>query len=206
MKRILLIGDDPNVCRAVSGTLAGLGFGVDVAYDSRTGMFLADRRDYSHVVVDHDIDDSGGIRLFERLSDFQQDVTGILLTAADNLNTVVQALNAGMRRVLAKPVDYGQLLQVLNGAVAFRTTVPTKRHSEEWIAQLSQHDIRESLTVDELISVIRSVDYPFAGKDRLEHFDRDTLERVVHLVCRWCRQRSASTKPATMAQIPVASL
>jgi hypothetical protein len=37
--------------------------------------------------------------------------------------------------------------------------------------------------------VIRSVEYPFAGKDRLEYFDRDTLERVVCLVRRWSCNR-----------------
>ncbi|MFO1094004.1 MAG: hypothetical protein U0992_11940 [Planctomycetaceae bacterium] len=40
-----------------------------------------------------------------------------------------------------------------------------------------------------MIEVIRSVEYPFVGKDRLEFFDRDTLERVAHLVRRWCRNR-----------------
>ena len=54
------------------------------------------------------------------------------------------------------------------------------------IASLSNDEIRGSMTRDELIDVIRSVDYPFAGKDRLEFFDRDTLERVVCLVRRWC--------------------
>ncbi len=57
------------------------------------------------------------------------------------------------------------------------------------IASLSNDEIRGSMTRDELIDVIRSVDYPFAGKDRLEFFDRDTLERVVCLVRRWCCNR-----------------
>ncbi len=59
------------------------------------------------------------------------------------------------------------------------------RFDLESISTLSDDQIRHSMTVDELIAVIRSVDYPFAGKDRLEYFDRDTLERVVCLVRRW---------------------
>ncbi len=57
------------------------------------------------------------------------------------------------------------------------------------IASLSNDEICGSMTRDELIEVIRSVDYPFAGKDRLEFFDRDTLERVVCLVRRYCCNR-----------------
>lgn len=57
------------------------------------------------------------------------------------------------------------------------------------IARLSDEDIRGLMPKSELIQVIRGVDYPFAGKERLEYFDRDTLERVVCLVRRWsCRQ------------------
>jgi hypothetical protein len=55
----------------------------------------------------------------------------------------------------------------------------------EAISNLTDDQIHQSMTDAELISVIRSVDYPFAGKDRLEYFDRDTLERVVCLVRRW---------------------
>jgi hypothetical protein len=59
----------------------------------------------------------------------------------------------------------------------------------EGISTLSDEQIQRSMTIDELIAVIRSVEYPFAGKDRLEYFDRDTLERVVCLVRRWSCNR-----------------
>ena len=54
------------------------------------------------------------------------------------------------------------------------------------ISKLSNDEIRGSMTRVELMEVIRSVDYPFASKDRLQFFDRDTLERVVCLVRRYC--------------------
>jgi len=53
------------------------------------------------------------------------------------------------------------------------------------ISSLTDDQIHHSMSPAELISVIRSVEYPFAGKERLEYFDRDTLERVVCLVRRW---------------------
>ena len=59
----------------------------------------------------------------------------------------------------------------------------------ETISELSNEEIKRLMTTEELIAVIRSVDYPFAGKERLEFFDRDTLERVVCLVRRWSCHR-----------------
>jgi DNA-binding response OmpR family regulator len=204
MNRILLVGQDPHVCREVSGTLAALGFGVDVAHDSRAGLFLADQQTYSHFFIEHEIDDDAGIRLFERLSPLQEEAIGVLLTSAVDLNTVVSAMNAGMRRVLAKPIDYRQLLPILS---APSSAAPATRQFPKWfepqIAALTQQQIREELSAADLIAVIRSVDYPFAGKGRLEHFDRDTLARVVHLICRWCRQRQEPTRTLSTATEPI---
>jgi DNA-binding response OmpR family regulator len=210
MKRILLVGQDPHVCHSVAGTLSGLGFGIDVAYDRRTGLFLGDRRSYTHLVVDDEIDDAGGVSVFDQFGAVQKGVTGILLTAAGNLNTVISAIEAGVRRVLAKPVDHHQLISLISSTS--QTTMPALRTSIPSIASLSFREIHENLSVDQLISIIRSVDYPFAGKERLEHFDRDTLERVVHLVCRWCRQKLAArtapeqlTAVSTRPNVPAAS-
>jgi|HubBroStandDraft_6_1064221.scaffolds.fasta_scaffold4788462_1 hypothetical protein len=66
---------------------------------------------------------------------------------------------------------------------------PVREFDLETICALSDDDIRRVMTANELIAVIRSVDYPFAGKERLEYFDRDTLERVVCLVRRWTCHR-----------------
>lgn len=59
----------------------------------------------------------------------------------------------------------------------------------EGISILTDEEIRRGMSNAELIAVIRSVEYPFAGKERLEYFDRDTLERVVCLVRRWTCHR-----------------
>ncbi len=190
-ERVLLIGTDQSLCHPVSSTLWGLGYGVDVAYDAATGLFLAGRRAYSHTLVQHELEGSNGVHLFRQIQRLQQDLIGILITAAANLNTVQEAVGAGMRRVLARPVDYDQLLPILQQKedAMLATLSPPTDYDEHHIAEMSLFDIRERLSKAELVDMIRSVDYPFAGKDRLDHFDRDTLERVAHLICRWCRQR-----------------
>jgi hypothetical protein len=124
---------------------------------------------------------------------------GVLVSSVPNLPTVARAIGAGMSRVAPIPIDFHELVQFLTAVPANpesakpRGPVPmtsqTSVFSEDTIAELTPGDISQRLTLSELIEVIRSVEYPFAGKDRLEFFDRDTLERVVHLVRRWCRNR-----------------
>ncbi|MBX3437000.1 MAG: hypothetical protein KF861_05885 [Planctomycetaceae bacterium] len=185
MNRILLIGSESPTGKSLSRTLGGLGFGVDHAADNAAGLALARKRKYSHVLIDDDPSQGDAAALFRQVLEVQQGTIGVLLTSATNLNTVFTAVDSGIHRVLAKPVDYDQLLPLLDPSLARKENGFT----ESDIAALSLTDIHERLSLSELIQIIRSVDYPFAGKHRLEHFDRDTLERVVHLVSRWCRQR-----------------
>ncbi|MGD9855061.1 MAG: response regulator [Planctomycetaceae bacterium] len=185
MNRILLIGSESPTTLSLSRTLGGLGFGVDQAPDGPLGLALARKRSYSHVLIDDELTGGEAVGVFRQLQQLQKSTVGVLVTAVANLNTVFAAVEAGMRRVLSKPVDYDQLLALLDPTLG----EATRSFTESEIASLSLSDIHERLSADELIDIIRSVDYPFAGKHRLAHFDRDTLERVVHLVTRWCRQR-----------------
>jgi hypothetical protein len=76
---------------------------------------------------------------------------------------------------------------IVNGERTQRESVPS--FDLGTISTLTDEQIHHSMSDAELISVIRSVEYPFAGKERLEYFDRDTLERVVCLVRRWSCHR-----------------
>jgi hypothetical protein len=76
---------------------------------------------------------------------------------------------------------------MVNGEQTQPETVPT--FDLESISTLTDEQIHRAMSEADLISVIRSVEYPFAGKERLEYFDRDTLERVVCLVRRWSCHR-----------------
>lgn len=198
MFRILLVESDLTICNTISRTLAGLGYGLDVAYDASEARSLARQHRYSLGLFGDRLSDGDGVQLFEEMRFLQQRMAGVLVTAAGNLYTVSKAIGAGMLRVLCKPLDFAELVALVNvtaeashdehvGVVPERGR--TMQFTEARIAELTPRDIQHRLTERDLVEIIRSVDYPFAGKERLEFFDRDTLERVVHLVRRWCRNR-----------------
>jgi ActR/RegA family two-component response regulator len=197
--RILIVDSDLNVCTSVSRTLTGLGYGLDVAYDSEEARGLARRNRYAVGLFGESLTDGDGIALFRELCPAQKGMLGVLVASVPNLPTVARAIGAGMSRVAPVPIDFHELVQFLAAVPAnsestkrqslVAMTSQTGAFSEDAIAELTPGDISHRLTLSDLIEVIRSVEYPFAGKDRLEFFDRDTLERVVHLVRRWCRNR-----------------
>ena len=198
--RILVVDSDLNICTSVSRTLTGLGYGLDVAYDADEARNLSRRNRYAVGLFGESLTDGDGVSLFRELCPAQEGMLGVLVAPVANLPTVARAIGAGMSRIAPVPIDFNDLVHFLtaipaNGpesktaGSAPMTTTRGSVYSEDAIAELTPGDITQRLSISDLIEVIRSVEYPFVGKDRLEFFDRDTLERVVHLVRRWCRNR-----------------
>lgn len=193
-RNILVVDSNSDAAAHLSRTLAALGYHVEVAPTSAMALTLARSLHFDVGIFSELLTDGEGTSLFRRISTIQQGIRGILLAATGNLLTVWKAISAGMQRVLIRPIDFTELLPIVESTGSSDGTasggVAAMRTFEEAdIASLTSEEIRYRLSQEELVSIIQRVDYPFAGKDRLPHFDRDTLERVVHLVRRWCQSR-----------------
>ena len=102
----------------------------------------------------------------------------------------LQQLRPLLRRVFGGLADsLGSEQPEIARSIAARTDPAGELPDLRTIAGLTLTQIRSVLSNFDLMRIIRAVDYPFAGKERLEYFDRDTLERVVCLVRRWSQQR-----------------
>lgn len=193
-RNILIVDANVDAARQLSRTLNALGYHVEVAGNAGAACSLARATHFDVGIFSESLPDSDGASLYAQIAELQQGIRGILLAAAGNLTTVWKAISAGMQRVVTRPIDFRDLLPVVE-APATRESLNCSEacaaslYDETTISRLSSDEIRFRLSRDELIGIIQSVDYPFAGKDRLPGFDRDTLERVVHLVRRWCQSR-----------------
>lgn len=201
---VVLIVDSERECVArLVELLSPLPLTVVAAFDQTQAVEFTLSRSIDLCLISHGLADGNGIRLFSRLRQTRRGLRGVLLARHVDLRVVFEAIGSGFAHVLLKPVDGRQLYTILSEVFGrlpaeslpvellnIKECPMTDSHPDlEAIAAISTHDIRERLSVSELITVIRSVDYPFAGKERLEYFDRDTLERVVCLVRRWSQQR-----------------
>lgn len=200
---ILIVDSDRDCVARLVDLLTPLPFTVVVAFDQLHAYEISLQNTIDLYLIAHGLSDGNGIKLFARLLQTQHGLTGVLLARHVDLRVIYEAIGAGFQHVLPKPIDADQFFTVLSetfGQIPENSTVSELQAIKEYtmnlpqpdleaIAMLTSQDIRERMTTPELIAVIRSVDYPFAGKERLEYFDRDTLERVVCLVRRWSQQR-----------------
>ena len=74
MNRILLVESDITVCSAISRTLAGLGYGIDIAYDAREARELSQQSKYQIGLIGERLSDADGVTLFQELHRSQQTI------------------------------------------------------------------------------------------------------------------------------------
>lgn len=196
MRRLLLVDSDRSDCGRLTRVLQGLGYSLDVTFNADGARMLNERQDYSWSVITTPVDGGDALTLFHQLRSRQTQLRGLLVTREDEADMGRAAGTAGLD-IASRPIDVNVLvpwlargesgsLQDLQPGLR-RQSLP--RIDKATVQALSEQQIRNRLPDADLIQIIRAMDYPFAGKDRLESFDRDTLVRVVLLIKRWCASR-----------------
>lgn len=115
---ILVVDDEPNTCAYISGVLSRKNWHVDTASDGPAALELMRTQHYHAVVLDYRMPGMNGAELSREIDRYQPGVPKVLLTGYPIIDTVYPAVEAGVDRVLAKPVDPAELIDVLQAQIA----------------------------------------------------------------------------------------
>jgi len=103
---ILVVDDDRDTCASMSDILSDLGYPVDVAYDGPNALKVFALGRHRLALLDYKMPGMDGLELCQRLKRSQSAVEVVLVTAFASAATTDAAVEAGVRRVLPKPVDF----------------------------------------------------------------------------------------------------
>jgi two-component system response regulator HydG len=117
MSDILVVDDDRSNCEVVSRKLSNYGYHVDVAHNSKAALEMVKHDSYRLALLDYLMPDMNGVDLYRRITELQPNVKGVFLTAHANINTIYPAISAGVERILAKPVDFNELIPYIEELV-----------------------------------------------------------------------------------------
>jgi CheY-like chemotaxis protein len=120
MTRILVVDDDRGSSTVLLKIMTSRGFAVDVANDGVSAIGLIEKNHYDLAILDYEMPGMNGVELFREARKHQADLTGIFVTAHANLNTVFPAIDVGIERVLAKPVDSEEVIRVADELIECR--------------------------------------------------------------------------------------
>src|SRR5690349_18241237 len=119
-KHILIVDDDATVRTALQDALSTAGFVVDVAESAIVALTMVGTRKPAIVVSDVRMPDLGGLELLRELRVRAPDVDVVLMTAFDDMPTVVEAMKRGAAEFLVKPLDLDDLQKTLERVLADR--------------------------------------------------------------------------------------
>jgi DNA-binding NtrC family response regulator len=113
---VLVVDDEPDICQNLCDILTDLGYRVDTAQDGRAALDLVRRRRYDVAVLDLMMPGMDGVELFEEIQKLRSGTVALLVTAYPNHPRAESAHSAGVFRVLPKPVDFPDLLALIDEA------------------------------------------------------------------------------------------
>ena len=141
--RVLLVDDDPRIRTSLSEALADFGFQVDLAESGEAALSLMGSSKPQVVLSDIRMPGMDGIELLKLLRERAPEVDVVLMTAFDDMPTVVSAMREGAFDFLVKPVNLDELEEVLKRALADQRTRER--------ARLEAEDRAKSYQLNELV-------------------------------------------------------
>ncbi len=120
MARILVIDDEPGICRALEKFLQGEGHEVRTSSRAETGLPLAEAFEPDLVILDVRLPGMDGLEALSRLHERSPDLPVLVVTAYGTMETAVEAVRRGAWDYVVKPLDLERTLALVRRAVETR--------------------------------------------------------------------------------------
>jgi two-component system, NtrC family, nitrogen regulation response regulator NtrX len=114
-KRILILDDEPNICRSLQMILEHAGYAVTIARSIEEGRLLAARADA--MLLDVRLPDGSGIDLLRHLRELDNPTPAIMISGHGTIADAVEATRAGAFDFLEKPLSREKVLVALKNAL-----------------------------------------------------------------------------------------
>lgn len=108
MSTILLIEDDDSIRSVIATNFRSSGFDVTEATTARAGLERLETESFDLALIDLRLPDSTGIDIIRSVRPLVE-IPLVILTAYNNTNDVIEALEAGADDFLSKPIDLQEL-------------------------------------------------------------------------------------------------
>jgi len=116
--RILVVDDEPEVCRMVKTMVEALGAEVQTSSDSREAALILERDKFDGVMLDVAMPGLDGFQVARRIrsSQVNRQVPIIMMTGMDDVTTMRRAFEAGVTLFIGKPVSRERVNAIFRAA------------------------------------------------------------------------------------------
>jgi len=116
--KILLVDDEPEICRLVKTMVEPLGVEVRTSSDSREAALILERDKFDGIMLDVAMPGLDGFQLARRIRSTppNQQAPIIMLTGMDDVETMRRAFDAGVTFFLGKPISRERIYAIFRTA------------------------------------------------------------------------------------------
>lgn len=132
--RLLVLDDDPSICRLIQAALSHSDFSVDAINDSALMEAQLKSRQYHVIIMDYVIPGLEADKVLAWVREHQPDSSIIVVTAFPSIDSALHCLRAHTYDYLTKPFQVEQLQKTVNRCLESRG-----------LLRLSEEALRESL-------------------------------------------------------------
>ena len=111
--RILIIDDDPHFLRVLQRILTGEKFTVTATSDACKAIELLRSNSFNLAICDLRMPECDGLNLLQSVRSKGSEIPVIILTAYGEVDTYLDAMNAGATEYLNKPIKSEELVRVV---------------------------------------------------------------------------------------------
>lgn len=106
-KEILIIDDEIDICKQLSGLLNDLGYNSSYSITSEKGLDLFKEKNFSLVLLDIWLNNSkfDGFQALEKIKNINPDIPVIMISGHGNIETAVNSIKKGAYDFVEKPFD-----------------------------------------------------------------------------------------------------
>ena len=131
MQSLLIIDDEPNVCYTLAKVLASAKLKIFSAGTAGEGLDLIRRESPDAVILDVRLPDMPGLEAYGQIRQIDARLPVIVITAHGTTETAIEATKLGAFDYLLKPLDLGQLREVVARAVHLSEIIRTPAMYDE---------------------------------------------------------------------------
>ena len=122
----LIVDDEPDICELLSMTLERMNIRTTIAGGVREAKAALQTGVFSVCLTDMRMPDGDGLELLEWMQQHVPDLPVAMITAHGSVETAVQALKLGAFDFISKPLDIGNLRNIISAAVRIQDTAESQ--------------------------------------------------------------------------------
>jgi two-component system OmpR family response regulator len=120
--RILLVGEDNQLCKKVSSRLSESNYQIDIAENLKDAEYYIDIRNYDLILVDASSTKNNGLDLLNDVKQKFSRVFFILISDNEDKDSELNAFKAGTDDYIKKPFDFDVLIARIEARLRFGGT------------------------------------------------------------------------------------